>query len=151
MHAYAALANCTQRFEQRRHIEDVTHALAVRLQQYGKRWITRGNGEQVIGSLALLPQGRTALCATPGQKQSPRGALTKFRGKQRCAAELTQDQVRGLVSIQQKQLRVGRGIAVGKTKYESIVAPHRFHIRTATGTNSAGDRHGPGRVNTAAK
>ena len=51
----------------------------------------------------------------------------------------------------QNQLGVGRRIAIGKAQYESIVAPHGFHIRTATGTNTAGDRHGPGRVNAAAE
>jgi hypothetical protein len=67
------------------------------------------------------------------------------------AAELAQHQVRGLFRIEKNQFGVGRRIAVGEAQHESIIAPHRFHIRTATGTNAAGDRHGPGRVNAAAE
>ena len=149
--AHVALANGAERFEQRRHIEDVAHALAICLRQNGEGRIAGGDGEQVVGSLALLPQRRAALRATAWQEQSPGCTLTKFRRKQRGAAELAQNQVRGLFRIEKNQLGVRRSIAVRKAQDESIVAPHRFHIGTATGTNAAGDRHGPGRVHAAAK
>src|ERR1700677_4767088 len=151
MHAHIALANGAERYEQRRHIEDVAHALAVRLQQYGKRWRPGGHGERVGGSLALLPQSRTTLGATPRQEQRPRGTLPELRRKERRAAELAQDQIRDLFRIKQKQLGVRRRIAVREAQYEPIVTPHRFHIGTATGTNTPGDGHSPGRVNAAAE
>ena len=96
MHAHIALADGAQRLQQRRHIENVAHTLAVRFQQNGKRGIARGDGEQIIGALALLPQGRAALGPAARQEQRPRGTLAEFRRKQRGAAELPQHQVGSL-------------------------------------------------------
>ena len=62
---------------QRRDVEDVLQALPRRLEEDGERRVLGGDGQQVGGLLALLPQRRALVRAPPRQQQRPAGALTE--------------------------------------------------------------------------
>jgi len=55
MHAELALFDLSQNFDERRHVEDVAQAFAIRLEQQRKLGIPRGHGEQIVRTLAQLP------------------------------------------------------------------------------------------------
>ncbi len=92
-----AIRDGAQDFEKRRHVEDIAHAFAIGLEQHGKRRVARSDGEQIVGALALLPERSAALGAATRQEQCARGALAEFGGEERGRAELTEDEVHGLV------------------------------------------------------
>ncbi len=72
-----AVADAAQDLHERGHVEDVAQALAVGLEQDGEAGVARGDGEQVVGALALLPERRAAVGAAAREQQ---GAARRSRG-----------------------------------------------------------------------
>ena len=83
MDAELALLNGTQGFNQRLHVEYIAQALAIGLKQQRERRVARRNAEQIVGTLAQLPQRRAGIGATPRQQQRASRSFTKTSGKQR--------------------------------------------------------------------
>ena len=67
-----ALLNAAQHLLQGGQVEDVLQALAVRLEQDGKRPVAAGDGHQVRRALAHLPERRPRIASTTRQQQRPR-------------------------------------------------------------------------------
>ncbi len=151
MHARRARIHRAQHLQERRHIEDIAHALAIRLQQHRKCRIASRHTQQVIRALALRPQRSTPRRASSRQQQRPCRRLTKLRGKQRRRAKLPQHQLRRLRRIEQDQLRIGRRIRLRKAQHESVIGPHHLHIAAPCRAQPAADGHGPRRMHAAAK
>ena len=69
-------ADVAERRDERRHVEEVAQALAVGLEQHGKRSVARRDRQQIGGALALLPERR----ALPGRRlgsSSERAAFSR--------------------------------------------------------------------------
>ena len=74
-------------------VEDVVQALAGRLEQDREVGVVRGHGQQVGGTLALLPQRRALIGTSTRQQQRSRGALTEPGAEHRRRRELFDDQI----------------------------------------------------------
>ena len=143
-------AQVGQRRDERRHVEEIAQALAVRLEQHRKRSVTRGDGEQIGGALALLPQRRPHPGPPLRQEQRSRGVLAKLRREQRGRAELPHHQRLHFVRIRDEQPRIGRLIDIRKPHDEPVVSPQRFDVGARFLADLRGRRHRPRRVNPAA-
>ena len=152
MHAHVARGDGAQHLEQRRHIEDIAHALAIRLQQHGKRRIARGDREQVVGSLALLPQRGAALARGAAAAAARAPQLSRNFAANSAVAPSWRS-TRSVASAGSSRNRSGSGAASLSGKRSTN--PSSPHIASTSappaGANAAGDRHGPGRVNAAAE
>ncbi len=84
---------------QRRHVEHVLQALPRRLEQHRERRVLGGDGEQVGGTLALLPQRRALVGPAARQQQRTPGALTESRREQRRLRQRRHDEVLDVVRV----------------------------------------------------
>ena len=151
MHPHLPLLDRAQRFNQRRHVENVAQALAIGLEQQGKLGITRGHAEQIVRPLAQLPQRRALVGAAARQQQRAARRLAKAPGKQRRRSQLAQHKLHRLGRLHQNPIRIGRLFGVGEAQHKSVVAPQRLHFRPAGGANARAYRHRPGNVDAAAE
>ena len=151
MHAQLPLLNGAQRFNQRRHVENVAQALAIGLEQQRERGIARGHAEQIVRALAQLPQRRALVGAAARQQQRAARGLAKAPGKQRRRSQLAQHKLHGFGRLHQNPIRIGRLVGVGEAQHKAVVAPQRFHFRPAGGANARAHRHGPGNMDAAAE
>ena len=63
-------------------IENVTDALAISFEKNWKRGEARGDGEQVGGTFALLPERSAHTSAAFGEEESAGGSFAKFGGEE---------------------------------------------------------------------
>ena len=77
-----------ERLDERRHVEDVAQALAIRLEDDRERPESRRDGEQIGRALALLPQRAAAARPALGQEQRAARRLAELGGEHRRSAEL---------------------------------------------------------------
>ena len=151
MDADLALVDGAQDFGERRHVEDVAEALAVRLKQHGELRVAGGDGEQVVGAFALLPEGGATVCATAWEKQGAGGGFAELCGKEGGGAKLALDEFRGFLRLGKKVVGFGGLVGFRETDDEAVFAPHGFDVWAAGGADTAHDGHGPGRVNAGAE
>ncbi len=97
--AELALLDGAEGFDQRGHVEDVAQALAIGLEQQRKRGVARGDAEQIVGTLAQLPERRALIGAAARQQQRAAGGLAKAAGEESRGAELAQDEAAWLRRI----------------------------------------------------
>ena len=74
-------------------IEDIANTLAIGFEKNREGGETRGDGEQVGGAFALLPERSTHSGAALRKKESAGGGFAKFCGEERSGAELAEDQL----------------------------------------------------------
>ena len=82
MDADAAVLHGAQRLGERGHVEDVAEALAVSLEEDGEACVARGDREQIVGALTLLPEGRSAIGAAAREEQRARRCLAELGGEE---------------------------------------------------------------------
>ena len=138
-------------FDERGHVEDVAEAFAIGLEQQRERWIARGDAEQIVGTLAQLPERRAGIGAAARQQQCAAGGFAKAAGEESRGAELAQNELHGFSGFDEEPVGIGRLVGVGKAEDEAVVAPEGFDFRSAGGADARADGHGPGNVNAAAK
>ena len=107
-------------------IEDFAHAFAVGFEQHGEAGVARGDGQQVGGALALLPERGAHAGAAARQQQGAGGGFAEFGGEERGAAELAQHELFELGGRGQQPLGFERLIALREADDEAIVVPHGF-------------------------
>ena len=86
-----------QRVDERRHVEHIAEALAVRLEQHRERAELRGDRQEIRGALPLLPQRAPPARPALGQQQRARRRFAELGREQRGAPELPQHERLGLV------------------------------------------------------
>ena len=111
--AQAPLAGLARHLLQGRQVEDVLQALAVGLEQDREVGEARRHLQQVVGALALHPQGRALSRAAARQQQGARGALAEGGGEERRAGQLARHQLLDLLGVGQQVEGLGRPVAVG--------------------------------------
>ena len=82
---------------QRRQVEDVLEALAVRLQDDREAAVPAGHGQELRGPLPHLPQRRARAGSASRQQQRPGRVLAEAAGEERRPAEDADDQLLHLV------------------------------------------------------
>ena len=55
MNAELTLLDCPKRFDERRHVENIAQAFPVCLEKKRERRISRGDAEEIVGTLTELP------------------------------------------------------------------------------------------------
>ena len=117
-----------QRVDQRRNVEDVAQALAIRLEHDGKRAVPGGHTQEILRALALLPQRRAAPRTSTGQQQRATGALAESGGEERGRAELPDDQRLDLIGVGYQPLRVGWLVGLRESHDEAVIGPHGLDV-----------------------
>src|ERR1700761_4773574 len=148
MHTNAAVRDGTQSLRQGRHVEYIAQTLAIRFQQNWEARIARGHAQQIIGTLALLPQRRSPFSAPPRQQQGPARSFAKLRREQCRGPKLTLHQIGGLSRVEQKRIDLRRGVRLRKPQHEAVLTPHRLDVDTRS-LNPRSGRHRPRRVHAA--
>ena len=120
-----AAGDAGQDLAQRRQVEHVRHALAVRLDQDRERAVARRDREQVGRALALLPERRPRPRPAARQQQRPRGVLAEAAREQRRRRELAHDQVLDIVGVGEEELLDAgeRRVALGQPDGDAVVRP----------------------------
>ncbi len=131
---------------ERGHVEHVLQALPRRLEEHGKRRMLGGDGEQVGGALALLPQRGALIGTAPGQEQRPAGTLAEPGREQRGLRQRRHHQLLDVLGIDLDRIDrhvVGR---LGQPQHDAVVAPHRLDRDVEAIGQAAFDGHRPRRV-----
>src|ERR1700744_446263 len=110
-----ALLNGAKSLKKRGHIEDIAEAFAIGLKQQRERWIARGDAEQIVGSLAKLPERRAAADVLARQKERPTSSLAKSASEERSGTELMQDELHDFLRGDEKPIRIGRLFRIRET------------------------------------
>ena len=136
-------AQLAEHVAQRRHVEHVLQALPRRLEQDRERRVLGGDGQQVGGPLALLPQRRALVRAAPRQQQRPAGALAEPGREQRRLRQRRDDELLDVLGLDEHRLErqlVGR---LGQAQHDAVVAPHRLDRQVVLVGQAALDGHRP--------
>ena len=125
-----AARDAAEDLAQRRQVEDVREDLAVRLDEDREAAVARGDGEQVRGPLALLPERRPRPGPAARQEQGPGGVLAEPRREQRAARDLADDELLELVGLREQQRldRLERHLDVGQPDRDPVVGPDRLDL-----------------------
>ena len=135
-----------QKLGQRRDVENILEALAIRLEHDRELRILAGDLEERGAPLALLPQGRPAIGAPARQQQRPGRAFAEAAREQRRRSETVDHQVLDLVGLEQD--RVGRRclVGLGQTHDDAVVRVHRLDLEPEPLADPRLDRLRPRRV-----
>ena len=86
-----------------------------------------------------------------GSSSARPAASRKRPAKSAVEPELAQHQPHGFGGFDEEPVGIGRLVGVGETENEAVVAPERFDLGSAGGTDAGADGHGPGNMNAAAE
>ena len=128
---------------QGRDVEHVLQALPRRLQQHRERRVLGGDGEQVGGPLALLPQRRALVGAAARQEQRPTGALPEPRREQRRLRQRRHDDLLDVVGLDADRLDRQLVGGLGQSQDDAVVAPHRLDRHVVVVGEAPLDGHRP--------
>ena len=118
---------------QRRQVEDVLQALAVRLEDDRERAVLPRDLEQRLRLQPLLPERRPLARPAARDQQRARGVLAEARAEERRAGELADDELLDLVRVDHQVVGRGRRVRVGKVQRDAVVRPDRLRVeRRAT-------------------
>ena len=151
VHPQLARRDLPQQPRQRRQVEDVAQALAIRLEDHRERPVARGHRQQVGRPLALGPQ-RRALAREPSrQQQRPRGVLAEARREHAPVPRLATTRS----SISSGGTAAGRPRAAHRRPGTRSTIPSSDHIVSISApavlAQPRRDRHGPRRVHAGAE
>ena len=109
----------------------------------GKDGIARGDGEEIGGAFALLPERGANLGAAAGKQERAGGGFAEFCGEERGGAELANDEDLRGGGIGEKESGIGGRVGVGEAEDEAVVGGHGFDVGTAGGLRFARRRPWP--------
>ena len=140
-----ATGDAGQDLAQRVEVEDVRQALAVGLDEDREAAVAAGDGQQVGGALALLPERRPRSGSTSRQEQGPGRVLAEPAGEQRGVRDLRHDQVLDLVGVGEEQRldALEAGVALRQADGDPVVRPDRRDLHAETLVEPALERHRP--------
>ena len=113
---------------QRWQVVDVLEALAHRFQDDRKRRVIPGHIQQLLGALALLPQGRALAGVAARQQEGAGGALAEPGSEQGGVSHLLGDDVGDLVGVELEQGPGGFVVALGQAQNDAVVAGHGLGV-----------------------
>ena len=132
-------------------VEHVVEALAGGLEQDREVGVPSGDGEQVGGPLALLPQRGAAVGAAARQQQRPGRALAEAPGEHGRLRELGDHQLVDLRRID-RQLLDREGVdRLGQAHDDAVVAPDELDLDTPPLGQAGLQGHPPGGVDLGAE
>ena len=140
-----------ERFDQRRHVEDVAQTLAVRLEDDRKGPEARRDGEQVGRAFPQLPERAAAARPALGQEQRAARGLAELGREHRRSPELAQHQRLDLVGRRHHQPHIRRLVGLGESHHEPVVGPHRLDVQPRFRAGALDDGHRPWGVDAAAE
>ncbi len=131
---------------ERRQVEHVLQALAVRLEHDRERPVLARNLQQALGLQALLPQ-RRALAGAPARDQErPPGVLAEAGAEERGLSHLLHDELLDLVGRHHQVGDRRRRVRLREVQRDSVVRPDRLHLETERVAQARAERHRPGGV-----
>ena len=140
-----------ERVDERRHVEDVAQALAIRLEHDREGPESRRDGEQIGRAFAQLPERAAPAGPALGQQQRAAGGLAELGREHRRPAELSQHQRLDLLGRRHHQPRIRRLVGLREPHHEPVVGPHRFDVEPRFGAGAFDDGHRPRGVDAAAE
>ena len=130
-----------QDLAQRRQVEDVAQALAIRLDEDREAAVAAGDREEVRRPLALLPERRPRAGPAARQEQRPGRVLAEPAREQGRGRELADDEVLEIVRLREQQRLdpVQWRVAFGQPDRDPVVGPDGLDLE-ARGAPAAGLR-----------
>ncbi len=126
--AHPARVDVAHDFLQGGQVVDVLEALADRLQDDGKRRVVARHVQELLGALALLPQGRALARVAARQQQGAGGAFAEAGGEQSGVAHLLGDDVGDLVGVELEDRPVRFLFALRQAQHDAVVAGDRLGV-----------------------
>ena len=126
--AHPARVDVAHDLLQRGQVVDVLEALAHRLQDDRKAGVVARHIQQLLCSLALLPQGRALAGVAARQQQGAGGALAEPGGEQGGVAHLFGDDVGDLVGVELEDRPVRLLVALRQAQHDAVVARDRLGV-----------------------
>ena len=140
-----------QEAAQRRQVEHVLQALAVRLEHDRELRVAAGDLEQALGLQPLLPE-RRALTRPPSRdEKGAGGVLAEPRSVQRRLRELGEQQVLDLLGVENEIGERRRGVRIREVQCDPVVRPQRLHVDVQGLAQPRSQRHRPRSVHAAAE
>jgi hypothetical protein len=147
----AAGAQVGEHLAQGGQVEHVVEALAGGLEQDREGGVLGGDGLEVGGPLALLPQGGAAVGAAAGQQQGPAGALPEAGGEHGGVGEGADDQLVDVVGVDEQLVEGELVDGFGEAQGDAVVAPHEVGVDAPPFGEAFAQGHGPGGVDLGAE
>ncbi len=146
-----ARAQPVQQLLQRREVEDVLQALAVRLEHDREARVLARDLEQVLRLQPLLPERRALAGPAARDEQRTRGVLAEPRAEERGLPHLREHELVELLRSEQQQVRRRRHVGLGQVERNPVVRPDRLHLDAERVAQARADRHRPRRVHARAE
>ena len=136
---------------QRREVEDVLQALAIRLEDDRKGAVVARHLEQALRLEALLPERRPLARTATRNEQRPPCVLTEPGAEQGRLPDLLHDEILDLLG-REEQIRDRWGkIGLREMEGDPVVRPDRLHLEAERVSQARAERHGPRRVHPGAE
>ena len=140
-----------QHVAQGRQVEDVGQALPVGFHEDREAPVPAGDGEQVGGPLALLPEGGAGARPATRQEKRPAGVLAEAGGEERRAPDRGNDQVLDRVRVGEERLLHAVEVALRQADRDPVVRPDGGDLLAEQLAQASLDRQRPGSVDAAAE
>src|SRR5918996_373456 len=135
-----------QQRAQRRQVEDVLEALAVRLQHDGEVGVAARDLEEALRLEALLPERRPLARAAARDEERAGRVLPEARAEERRPTQLRDDEVLELLGCDDQLVDHGRHVGIGEVEREPVVRPDEVHLDAERLAQAGGERERPRRV-----
>src|SRR5205814_8088930 len=139
-------ANPAQDFLQRRKVEDVAQALAIRLEDDRERAVLAGDREEICGSLPLHPERRALPWSASWQQKRARRVLAEAGGEHRRPAQRAHHELLDLVRLEDQLRLRGRVVRLRETNHDAVVGPQHLYVDRLLLLQPRLDGHCPWRV-----
>ncbi len=146
MHGDLSAGDAAEHVAERRQVEDVRQALAVRLHEDREGAVPGRHGEKVCCPLALLPQGRPGAGPPPRQQQRTRRVLAEPGCEEGRVRDGRDDEILDLLRIREEQVVDPGQVALGEPDGDSVVRPDRLHFGPEAFAQACLQRQRPRRV-----
>ena len=142
-----------QDLAQRRDVEHVREAFAVRLDQDREAAVARGDREQVGRPLALLPERRPNAGPPARQQEGSSRVLAESAGEERRARQPADDEILDVLGVGEQQVLdpVERCVALRQPDGDPVVRPDRLDLHAEALADPGLDRQRPWGVDPAAE
>ena len=136
---------------QRRQVEHVLQALAVRLEHDREARVLARDLEQALRLEPLLPERRPLAGPAPRDQQRARRVLAEARAEERRLPHLGEHEILELVRREQQEVGRRRRVGVGQVEGDAVVRPDRLHLDPERLAQPRADGHRPRRVHARAE
>ena len=131
---------------QRRQVEHVLQALAVRLEDDREARVLARDLEQPLRLEPLLPERRPLAGPAARDEERAGGVLAEPRAEERRLPHLGEHEILELVGVEHEQVGRRRRVGVGQVERDAVVRPDRLHLEAERLAQPRADSHRPRRV-----